>query len=154
MRRTYLFFPFGYKNEIHRQLASRCLHRMERSEKGRFRTFLIHCTAADHDFAEAWLINNLCFRWRRRPFARVELFHVVHEIKPNRFWRPGIKSSEDTRLSLGLDPFRAIEAGVFQELDHIIRALGITAVLGRDRDLRDPTLEPFYSFIVLLSDLR
>jgi hypothetical protein len=70
----------------------------------------------------------------------VELFHIVHEIEAEGGRRAGIEGGKDARLAISLDPFRALKAGVFQELDHVIGSLRISAILSRDRDLADPIL--------------
>ncbi len=135
MRRADFLFALRDEDEVDRQLAPGGFHRVQRFEEGRLRTFLIHRAAADHDFARARLVDDRGFGRRRRPFLGIELLHVVHEIEADRLRRAGVERREDARLAIGLDAFRALKTGILQQLDHVIGAFRITAILRRDRDL-------------------
>src|SRR5206468_10326869 len=121
-------------------------------EKRRFRSLLVHRTATDHHLAERRLIHDPRFRWRRRPFRRVKLFHVVHEIKSDRFRRARIEGGEYARLAIGVDYRRLLETGIARELRHVLRTLGIAAVLRRDRYLPDSILQSLHGLFMPLRD--
>ena len=105
-------------------------------------------------FAQRRFVHQPRFGRRRSPLRRIELFHVVHEIKADRFRRAGIERGEHARLSVSANDIRPLKSRFARQLRHIFRAFRITAVLRRDRHLMDPILEPLHRFIVLLRDLR
>jgi hypothetical protein len=113
---------------------------------------LIHRAASHEHFAEIRLIDDSRFPRGRRPFRRVRLFHIVHEIKADGLFRARVEGRENCRFPIALDPRRLLKSGVAREVDHVFRAFRVAAILGRDRDLFDPILETFERFIVPLGD--
>src|SRR5207247_8735816 len=103
--------------------------RMQRSEKRGFRSLLIHCAPADNRFSERRLVYQARLGRRRRPLRRIELFHVVHEIKSDRFRGTGSERSKHAWLPIGVNHFRLLKSRVARELGYVIRAFGISAVL-------------------------
>ena len=97
-------------------------------------------------------VHDSRFGRRRRPLRRIELLHVVHEIEPDRFRRAGIERREHARLAVGVDYRRLLKSRIARELRHVLRAFGISAILGSDRNLRNPILQPLHCFIVTLRD--
>ena len=91
---------------------------------------------------------------RRRPFRRVELFDVVHEVQADRGRRAGIERGVHAWLAAGLDDFDVLEAGLARQLRHVLGALLGIEVFGRDRRQRDPVLQRLHRRIVALRHLR
>ena len=152
VRRTDFLFAFGDQHQVHRHLLAGAANRMQRGEERRFRSFLIHRAATDDHFAQRRFVDDSRFGRRRRPFRRIELFHVVHEIEADRFRRAGVERREHARLAVGVDHRRLLKSRIARELRHVLGAFGIAAILGRDRHLRDPILQPLHRFIVALRD--
>ena len=125
---------------------------MQRRKKRSLRSFLIHRAASDNRFSKRRLVDDSRFGRRRRPFRRIELFHVVHEIKADRFRRAGIESCEHAWLAIGIDHCRLLKSGIARQLRHVIRAFRISAVLRRNRHLRNPILQPLHRLIMPLCD--
>ena len=121
---------------------------MQGREKCCLRSLLIHRAASDDYFAQWRFVHDSRFSRRRRPFRRIELFHVIHEIEPNRFLRAGFERREHARFPISIDHRRLLKSRVARQLRHVIRAFGITAVLGGDRHLRNPILQPLHGFVV------
>ena len=82
----------------------------------------------------------------------IELFHIVHEIEPDRFRRTGVERREHAGLAICLDYRRVLKSRIARELRHVLRALRISAVLGRDRNLRNPILQPLHRLVVAFRD--
>src|SRR6185312_6202157 len=101
MRRANFFFAFSHKNKVYRQLATSPADGMQRRQESSFRTFLIDRAATNHNFAKARLIDNARFPRRRRPFRRIYLLDVIHEIESQGLGSAGIQRSEDSGLSVG-----------------------------------------------------
>ena len=121
---------------------------MERSEERRFGSFLIHRAAANHHFSQRRFVHDPRFSGRRRPFGRIELFHIVHEIKPDRFWRTCIERRKHAWLPVRVDYRRLLESCIPRELRHVLRAFRISPVFGRDRNLCNPILQPLHRLIM------
>ena len=126
---------------------------MQCSEERCFRSFLVHRAASNHHFAQRRFVHDSRFSRRRRPFRGVELFHVVHEIQPNRFRRACIERREHARLAIRVNHRRLLKSRVARELRHVLRALRISAILRRDRHLADPILQPLHRLIMPFADL-
>ena len=154
MGRTDFFFALRHHHQIDRHFLVRATDRMQRSEKRGFRSLLIHCAPADNRFSERRLVYQARLGRRRRPLRRIELFHVVHEIKADRFRGTGIERRKHAWLSIGVDHCRLLKARVARELGHVIRAFGISAVLRRNRHLTDPILQSLHRLIMAFRDLR
>src|SRR5262249_10260479 len=122
MRRTDLFFTFADEDEVHRQFATRFAHRIERGEEGCFRTLLVGRAAADADFAKAGLVDQAAFERWGRPFLRIELLHVVHEVDAERFRRADVVGRIYAGGAAGRHDFGVLEARIERELLHIFRA--------------------------------
>ncbi len=80
MRRADLFLAFAHEHKIHRQLAPCRAERMQRCDQGRLRSLLVYGAAAHQHFPEPGLVDKRGLEWRRRPFGRICLLHVIHEI--------------------------------------------------------------------------
>ena len=117
---------------------------MQRRKESGFRPFLVHRAATDDYFPQGRFVHDSRFRWRRRPLGRVELFHVVHEIKPGSFWRTGIKRREYARFTVRVDHRRLLKSRIARQLRHVLRAFRISAILSRDRYLSDPILQSLH----------
>ena len=150
VRRTDFFFAFGHHHQVHRHLFPRASDRMQRSKERRFRSFLIHRAAPDDHLAQRRFVHDSRFRRRRRPFRRIELFHVVHEIKPDCFRCARIERREYARFSVGVDHRRLLKSRIARQLRHVLRAFRISAILRRDRHLPDPILQPLHRLIMAL----
>ena len=138
--RADLLFTLRHHDEVHRHFLSRTTDRMQRRQKGGLWSLLIHGTASDNHFAERRLVDQPRFRRRRRPLRRIELFHVVHEVKTDRFRPARIKLGEYTRLPLCINHGRLLKSGIAGEFRHVFRAVRVTAILRGDRHLTDPIL--------------
>src|SRR5437588_2692970 len=123
---------------------------MEGAEKGRFRTLLVYSAAPDASPAQPFLVHDPPFERWRRPLRRVKLFHVVHKIDADGGCRACIQSAEDPRLAGCWHNFDVRESCIARELCHIVRALRIVAVLGRDRGQSDPVLQPLHVLVMHL----
>ena len=146
------FFAFRDQHEINRHFLIRAANRVQRRKKRGLRSFLVYGAATNDRFAEGCLINESRFgRWRR-PFCGIELFHVVHKVKANRFRRPSIERCEHARLAVSVDNLSLLKSSVARQLGNVLCAFGITAVLRRDRHLCDPVLQSLYRLIVLFRD--
>jgi DNA-binding NarL/FixJ family response regulator len=84
MRRTNFLFAFGHQHQIDRHLSTGPSNGMEGRKNRRLRFFLIHRAATHEHFAQRRFVHDSRFGRRRRPFRRVELLHVVHEMKTDR----------------------------------------------------------------------
>ena len=126
---------------------------MQDREERSFRSLLVYRATPDDYFAQWRFVHNSRFGRRRRPFRRIELFYVVHEIKPNRFWCARIESREHSRFAVGVDHRCLLESRIARQLRHVLRTLGISAVLRCDRHLPDPVLQPLHCLIMPLSNL-
>ena len=84
----------------------------------------------------------------------IELFHIVHEIEPDGFRRTCIERREYARLAICVDYRRVLKSCIARELRHVLRALRISTVLCRDRNLPNPILQPLHRLIVPLRDFR
>ena len=152
VRRTDLLFAFGHQHQVYRHLLSRAANCVQGREKRRFRSFLVHRAATDHHFPEWRFVHDSRFGRRRRPFGWIELFHIVHEIEPDRFRRTGVERREHAGLAICVDYRRVLKSRIARELRHVLRALRISTVLCRDRNLRNPILQPLHRLIVPLRD--
>ncbi len=121
---------------------------MKGTEEGCFRTLLVHSAATDANPAQPFLVHDPRFERWRRPFWRVKLFHVVHKIDADGGCRTCIQSAEDPRLARCWHNFNVRESCIASELCHIVRALRIVAVLGRDRGQSDPVLQPLHVLVM------
>ena len=153
VRRTDLLLAFRHQHQVHRHLLSRAANRMQRREERRLRSLLIHRAATDHHFAQPRFVHDSRFERRRRPFRRIELFHVVHEIKPDRLRRARIERREHARLSIRVDHRRLLKSRIARQFRHVLRAFRIPAILRRDRHLLDPILQPLHRLIMAFGNL-
>ena len=126
---------------------------MQCGQKRCFRSFLIHRPATDDHFAQARLFHEPRFERRRRPFAGVELFYVVHKVNADRLRPTRIHGSKDAGLAVRADDVGALEARVARQLRHILRAGGIITILGGNRRQCDPIAQPLEGFIMTFGDL-
>jgi hypothetical protein len=126
---------------------------MQCSQERRLRSLLIHRAATHEDFAESWHVHETRLPRRRRPLLGVRLLHVVHEIQPERAARTGVECREDAGLAVGRPLLDVLEPGIAQHAHREIAALAHPAILGSDRRLTDPRLQPLHGFIVTLLDL-
>ena len=153
VRRADFFLAFRDQHQVDGNLAAGAADRMQRREERRLRAFLIHGAAAHHDLAALGHVDEARFPRRRRPFLRVDLLHVVHEVQPERALRAGVERGEHARMTLGLDALGALEAGVEREPPHHVAAFRHADVLGGDRADADPLLQPLDGFVVAALDL-
>src|SRR5262245_57181383 len=70
-----------------------------------------------------------------------------------RIRRACVERCEYAGLAIGVDHRRLLKSRIARELRHVLRTLRIAAVLGCDRDLRNPILQPLHRLVVPLSDL-
>ena len=141
VRRSDLLLPLAHEDEVHGELLARCLERMQRGEQGNLRSLGVGRTTSDNDGANAGPIDQPPLERRRRPLARIELLHVVHEVDAQRRIRAGIQRGEHPRLALGRDDLDALESGVARQPRHVLRALRVIQVFGGDRRQCDPVLQ-------------
>src|SRR5438045_1875437 len=92
-----LLFALAHEDDIHRRLLAGALERVQRGEECHLRALLVRCAAPDDDLAESWLVDEPRLERRRRPFARIELLDVVHEVDASRGWRAGLEGRERAR---------------------------------------------------------
>ena len=57
VRRADLLLAFGDQHQVHRQLPAGAADGVQRGEERGLRTLLVHRAAADHDLAEAGLVD-------------------------------------------------------------------------------------------------
>src|SRR5256886_7973044 len=133
-------FAFGYHHQVHRQFLARTANGMQRCEERCFRSFLVHRATADDHLPQRRFVHYSRFGRRRRPFCRIELFHVVHEIKTDSFRSTCIKRREYAGFAVRVDHRCLLKSCIASELSHVFRAFRIAAVLRRDRHLSDPIL--------------
>ena len=145
-------FALGDEDQIHRRLASGVLESDQSRQQCRLRAFLICSAAANDNFSESRFVDQAGFKRRRRPFGRIGLFHVVHEIQPVGARCAGIQYRENAGLPIRIDALHAIESGFAQIAHGEIAALRHAAILSRDRRLADPLLQPRHRFVVMLFD--
>ncbi len=141
VRRADLLLAFADEHDIDRQLASRGADRVERGEEGRLGTLLVHRAATHDRLPETGALDHLALERRRRPFGRVELLHVVHEIDAERALGADVDRAEHARMTVGGDDLDIGEARILRELGHIGRTLGHAAILGGDRGEGDPVAD-------------
>ena len=67
--------------------------------------------------------------------------------------RAGIERREDARLTVGRPLLDVLKAGVAQHAHRQVAAFRHTAILGGDRRLTYPLLQPLHGFVVALLDL-
>src|SRR5206468_303218 len=137
MRRTDLLFAFRDHYEIDRQFLSRAANCVQRRNERCFRSFLVHRATTNHHFSKWRFVHDSRFGRRRRPLRWIELFHIVHEIEPDGFRRTGVERREHAGLAVGVDYRRLLKSRIARELRHVLRALWISTVLRRDRNLPD-----------------
>src|SRR4029453_3888434 len=154
VRRTDLLFAFGHQHQVYRHLLSRTANRVQSSEERRFRSLLVHRATSNHDFSKWRFVHNPRFGRRRRPLRRIELFHIVHEIEPDRFRRTGVERREHAGLAVCVNYHRLLKSRIAREFRHVLRTLRISTVLRRDRNLRNPILQPLHRLVVPLRDFR
>ena len=125
---------------------------MQRGDEGRFRPFLIHGAAAHDDLAEAGLVHERGIPRRRRPLGRIHLLDVVHEVEAEGLGRARVERREDPRLTVAGDLRDLLKSGVAEHPHRQIAAFVHPAILGGDRRLFDPFLQPLHRFIVAAVD--
>ena len=154
MGRADFFFAFGDENEIHGKLLPRAANRVKRGEKSGFRALLVHGAPAHHDFAKPGLIHERGFERWRRPFRRIGLLHVIHEIKAKSFRRARIQRGEDSRLAVGRHFRDAFESRFAEHAHGQFAAFVHTAVFRGDGRLANPILNALHGFVVAFFNLR
>ena len=127
---------------------------MQRRQERGLRSFLVDGPAADDDFAEPGFVHEGGFKRRRGPLGRISLLHVVHVVKAQRFRGARIQSGEDSRLAVGGDLCRLLEACFAQHTHHHVAALVHAAIFGSDGWLPDPILQALDGFVVAFFDFR
>src|SRR5262249_54454668 len=88
-------FAFGDEDEIYGELFTGGANCVERGEKCRFRTLLVHGSAADEHFADVGAVDYGGVERGRRPFFGIELLDVVHEIEADGFGSACVERCED-----------------------------------------------------------
>ena len=146
-------FAFADQHEVYRQLYFRLFESAQRAEECGLGAFLVDCATTDADSAQACLIDDLAFQRRRGPLGRIKLLHVVHEVNADSRRRARIDDSEDAGLAGGRYNLDIGEPSLASQLGHVLGALRIVAVLGRDGRQRDPLLQVLDVFVVHLGDL-
>src|SRR5436309_864312 len=117
MWRADLFFSLGDQNQVDWQLASGCADSMKRRNERCFWPFLVDGSAADEDSSEVRFFDQLRIPGRRTPLRRVNLLHVVHEIKTERLGCAGVQDRKDSRLAVSGN-FRDFTKSGFAEETH------------------------------------
>ena len=119
--RADLLLAFGEQDEVDRQPPVRRLERVQRGEEGAFRPLLVDRAAAADGAAEL-VIEDPRLERRRRPFGRVVLLDVVHEIDADGALRAGVERAEHGRHAAGRHLAHAGEAGLGREPGHVVGA--------------------------------
>ena len=71
-----------------------------------------------------------------------------HEIEADRFRRTCVERREHARLAICVDYRRLLKSRIARELRHVLRALWISTILGCDRNLCNPILQPLHRLIM------
>src|SRR5438876_4843319 len=122
---------------------------MERSQKRRFRAFLVYRAATNNDRSKSGSVDEFGVPRRRSPLCRVSLFHVVHKVETQGARSARVEGCEDARLAIGGNLCDLAKAGIAKHADGEITALIHPAILRSDGGLPNPVLEPLYSCIVI-----
>ena len=138
VRRADLLLALGHQDDVHRRSATRCPQAMQRRQEGRLRTLLIYRPPADHHPAQPRALDDPRLQRRGRPFRRVELLDVVHEVHAHGARRAIVHGGEDAGPAVGLDDVGALEPGIPQQVGHMLRAFLDVAAFRGDRGKRDP----------------
>src|SRR5438477_299339 len=115
-----LFFAFRDEHKVDRDLLPRPLDRVERGEECGLRPLLIYRAAPDEDPSESGLVNDRGGEGRRRPFRRIGLLYVVHEVDRDGGRSTRIERGENARVTVGVDTRGLLEALVASETHHQI----------------------------------
>jgi hypothetical protein len=151
--RADLLLPFRDEHEVDGELATGPPEGVQRREERRFGSLLVDRAPSDDDSSEARLVDDSRLPRRRRPLRGIDLLHVVHEIHAGRPAGAGVERREHAGLPVGRDLHGGAEARVAQEPDHQVAPLRHAVVLGGNRRLMDPLLQPFDRLVVPLLDL-
>ncbi len=92
---------FGDEHQIDRQLDAGRLERAQRGQESRLRALLVDRAAADQRLAFAGAVDDPPFERRRRPFRRVIMLDVVHEVDRQRVLGAGVERRENARHAVG-----------------------------------------------------
>ena len=144
MDRSDLLFAFSDEHQVHRRLAAGATQRMQSGQKRRLRTFLVHRAAPDQHLAESGLVDDARFPRRRRPLARIDLLHVVHEVEAERPGRACVERREHSGKTIRRDALGALESRVLQHAQEELNAFLATDAFRRNGRLVDPFLKPLY----------
>ena len=125
VRRADFLLAFGHQHEVDRKLDPGGLECVERGEECRLRPLLVDRAAADDRLALARPVDDPAFERRRRPFGRVVMLDVVHEVDGERVLGPGIERREHAGYAVGLDDPGLLESGVERQLAHVFGALAV-----------------------------
>ena len=147
VRRADLLLALGEQDEVDRQPPAGGAEGVERGEEGAFGALLVDRAAAA-DRAALRQVDDPPLERRRRPFRRVELLDVVHEIDADRAPGAGVDPAEHDRAAAGRDLADAGEPRLGGEPRHVIGAFLDVELLGGDGRQRDPLLDAPHAVLV------
>ncbi|EMD82518.1 hypothetical protein C725_2239 [Pacificimonas flava] len=140
MRGADFLLALGDQHQIDRQGDAGLFEGVQRGEERRLRPLLVRRTAPHDRAAESLLVDKSRLCRRRRPFAGIELLHIVHEIDAERARGADIVGGEDAGMSIRQDDFHLLKTRIARQRGHIFGALLHVEVLGGDRGIADPVL--------------
>src|SRR6185369_17912657 len=134
----------GDKDEVDGQLSAGRLERVERREKGVLGSLLVDRAPSNNRFALTRPVDDSRLEWRRRPFRRVVMLDVVHEVDTHAVLRACIEGCKDAGYAIGWDDVRALESRIEGEPAHVFCAFVDVALFGRNCRQCDPVLQALY----------
>ncbi len=151
--RADLLFALADQHDVDRWFPARGLECVQRGEEGGLGSLGVGRAPAHDHLAEPGLVHQASLERGRGPLGGIVLLHVVHEVHGERVPGAAVEGGEHAGLSRGRHQLYPREAGVPGELGHVLRALGVPLVLGRDRGFRDPVTQDLQGRVMLLRDL-
>ena len=141
MRRGDLLLALGHQHQVDGEFLPGFPECMQGGQERRFRPLLVDGPAPHDHLAPARLVGDARLERRARPFGRVHLLHVIHEIDAHGAPGPGVQRGKDAGLAAGRHPLDHLEPGILQQAHRVGAGLFHPVILGGDAGVPDPVLD-------------